>query len=226
MSATIGLLTIGQAPRPDGLAHDVGAVVGDVRVIERGALDGMSSGEVAALAPGPDDYRLVTLLASGAKVEIAKRGILPRLQAQIDALEEAGADATLLMCTGEFPAFRHWKPLIAPQAALYATVIALAAGGRVGSVTPLASQVEQARRKWSSLGVGDAVVVDADPYEGDPVANVTRAAERLRDEGASVCFLDCFGYDLTMKRAARAAFGGTVVLARSLAGRLAAEVAA
>jgi protein AroM len=222
--STIGLLTIGQSPRPDGLARDVGAVLGGARVIERGALDGLSRSEVEAMRPGDDDYRLVTLLHDGRSVVIAKRHVLPRLQAQIDALEGQGVGVTLLMCTGEFPAFRHTVPLLAPQAALYAVVRALAEGGRVSSLTPLGSQVEQARRKWASLGVGDAFVTDADPYGERPLEAVAAAAAAARAAGATVLFLDCFGYDLAMRDAARDAFAGTVVLARSLAARLAAEV--
>jgi protein AroM len=247
---TIGLLTIGQSPRPDGLASDVatvlgGGVLGDgvlgggvfgngvlgngvlgnARVLERGALDDAGDHDIAAMRPGEGDYRLVTLLRDGRSVEVAKRHLLPRLQAQIDALEEDGADVTLLMCTGEFPSFRHRRPLLAPQAALYAVVTALAAGGRVASLTPLESQVEQARRKWASLGVADAFVTHADPYGAEPLREVAAGAARAAEAGAGVCFLDCFGYDLRMRDAAREAFPGQVVLARSLAARLAAEVA-
>lgn len=223
--STIGLLTIGESPRPDGLARDVATVVGG-RVLERGGLDGLSRGEIDAMRPGDGDYRLVTLLQDGTPVEIAKRHLLPHLQAQIDALEADGAAITLLMCTGEFPAFRHDKPLLAPQAALYALVRALAEGGRVASLTPLASQVEQARRKWATLGVADAFVTDADPYRGTAHDVVAAGATRARDAGASVLFMDCFGYDLGMRGAAHETFGGTVVLARSMAARLAAEISA
>jgi len=225
MSLTIGLLTIGQAPRPDGLARDVGAVVAGAKVLERGALDGLTREQVAAMRPSADDYRLVTLMSDGGSVQIAKRFILPRLQEQIEALEDEGADVTLLMCTGAFPTFQHRRPLLAPQAALYGVVKALAVGGRVGALTPLAAQVEQARGKWSEMGVPDTFVTAADPYCDDPVVEVRAGAARSRAAGATVLFLDCFGYDLRMKRAATEAFGGPVVLARSMAARLAAEVA-
>jgi protein AroM len=237
MTTTVGLLTIGQSPRPDGLARDVAAVLGGARVLERGALDGLGIDEVEAMRPGPDDYRLVTLLRDRTPVQVDKAALLPRLQAHIDALEQEGADITLLMCTGEFPPFRHAKPLLAPQAALYAVVIALAEDGRVASLTPLPGQVEQARRKWASMGVLDAFVTPADPYAADPCREVAAAAARAAGAvsatgadvagaaGAGVLFMDCFGYDLAMRDAARSAFPGTVVLARSLAARLAAEVA-
>lgn len=225
MSATIGLLTIGQAPRPDGLARDVAAVAAGAKVIEKGALDGLGRAEIAEMRPGEDDYQLVTLLSDGTSVHIAKRFILRLLQSQIEALEAAGAQVTLLMCTGTFPGFSHRRPLLAPQAALYGVVKGMAAGGRVASLAPLPSQVEQSRRKWAEFGVEDAFVTSADPYGADPVGAVAAGASQARETGAAVLFLDCFGYDLRMRDAARGAFDGPVVLARSMAARLAAEIA-
>ncbi|MFO7543918.1 MAG: AroM family protein [Trueperaceae bacterium] len=226
MRGPVGLLTIGQAPRPDGLASDVAAVLGDVPVIERGALDGLSLADVAAMGPKIGDDTLVTLLADGTNVTIAKRAVLALLQNGIDALERHGVTITLLMCTGAFPVFRHRQVLLAPQAALYATVRAFAAEGKVGSLTPLPEQLPMARRKWAELGVENAVVAAADPYGDDPLRAVAAGAARLRDEGASVCFMDCFGYDLGMRDVATSGFGGPVVLARSMAARMAAEVVA
>jgi len=226
MAATVGLLTIGEAPRPDGLARDMAQVLGNVRVVERGALDGLDTSGVVALAPGEGDDTLVTLRADGSSVRIAKRGILQRLQLRIEQLEgEDGADVVLLMCTGAFPPFRHERPLLVPQRALYATVGAYAAGGgRIGSLTPLAEQREAALRKWRDFGREDVAVRTADPYARDAVSQVERAANELREDGAKVLFMDCFGYDLGMKAAARKEFGGPVVLARSMAARMAMEV--
>lgn len=223
--ATLGLLTIGQSPRPDGLARDVAAASGGGDVLERGALDGLDRSALAAMRPSEGDYRLITLLRDGTSVEIAKRYILERLQAQIEGLEADGADAILLMCTGEFPPFRHRVPLVLPQLALYGVVRGLAGDGRVASLTPLRSQTAQAAAKWASLGVPDAVVVDADPYADDALERVAAGAAHARAEGAAALFMDCFGYDAAMGGAARAAFGGPVVVARSMAARIAAEVA-
>lgn len=225
--ARLGLLTIGQSPRPDGLARDVAAIVGPrSEVIERGALDGLGDAELERSRPSDADEALVTLLADGRNVVVTKDAVVQRLQAHVDALEAGGVAAILLMCTGAFPPLRHRVPLIAPQEALYAAVRAVAGAGSVGSVTPLERQVEAARRRWIAQGVAEPVVVVADPYCADPHAAVRAAATSLRAEGARVCFLDCFGFDLAMRDTARDAFGGPVVLARSLAARLAAEVMA
>jgi protein AroM len=226
MGKTLGILTIGQSPRPDGLARDVQKVLGTgVQVIERGALDGLSRKEVDALQPGESDYRLITLLNDHTPVQIAKKPILYRLQRHITDLERnCGIDATLLMCTGEFPHFDHERPLIKPQESLYGVVKGLAGGGTVGSLTPLESQLSQARDKWLSMGYTDVALADADPYCDDPIQAVTSATEKVRSEGASVLFMDCFGYDLRMGAAATAVFDGPVILARSMAARIASEV--
>jgi protein AroM len=221
----IGLLTIGQSPRPDHLARDVAAATPTARVIERGALDGLTRDQLTSFAPHDDDYRLVTLLADGTSVVIAKRFILERLQRQITALEDEGADVVLLMCTGEFPPFAHRVPLILPQRPLYGIALGLAEGGRVASLTPLTTQVEQARRKWHALGAPDAIVLAADPYGPDPSSAVAAAAAEAAAAGATVLFGDCFGYDAAMGAAARRAFPGSVVIARSMAARIAAEIA-
>jgi protein AroM len=227
-TATVGVLTIGQSPRPDGLGRDIRAVLGPaVTVIERGALDGLSRDEIAAMSPKEGDYRLITLLNDGTSVQLSEPKVLARIQAQITDLEQSDeVDAVLLMCTGEFPRFEHAKPLLAPQDALYGTVIGLAGDGRVGDLVPLAEQIEYSRRKWRDLGAADAVVDFASPYGTDPIAAIAEAAGRVRAAGATVLFMDCFGFNLEMKAAAQAAFGGPVVLARSMAARLIAEMIA
>jgi len=222
----LGLLTIGQAPRADALADDVQAVLGDAaEVVERGALDGLTFDEVAALAPGEADDLLVTLLADGTPVRLGKRAILERLQAQVKRLEEEdGARATLLMCTGYFPDFRHRRPLLQPQAALYGVVKGIAADDRIGAMPPVPDQVAMARREWRAMGVEDPVIVTADPYGPDPLRRIADAAREAREQGARVLFMDCFGYDLRMRDAAAAEFPGPIVLARSMAARLVAEI--
>ncbi|HET7037440.1 MAG TPA: AroM family protein [Thermomicrobiaceae bacterium] len=224
----LGVLTIGQSPRADGLTRDVQAIVGPgVRVVERGALDGLSRAEIDRLAPKPGDYHLITMLADGSSVQLGKAAILDRLQARIEQLEaEDEAGATLLMCTGAFPRFTHQRPLCQPQAALYGAVAGLAAGERIGALEPLVAQLDQGQAKWRALGHDDVILAAANPYVPEPLEAIRRSAAGVREAGAGILFMDCFGYSLEMAAAARAAFGGPVVLARSLAARLAAELIA
>jgi protein AroM len=224
---TIGVLTIGQSPRADRLGDDVRAVLGrNVRVIERGALDGMSNTEIDEIAPrSPDEYRLITLLRDGRSVEIGKPAILARLQRHVTDLEQnEGVEAVLLMCTGAFPPFEHRKPLLLPQEALYGAVAGIAGGGRIGALIPLESQRDQALRKWNERGVTDIRVYPASPYGDDPAAAIDRASAIAQQDGVTALFMDCFGYDREMKRIAQSAFRGPVVLARTMAARLIAEM--
>ena len=100
----------------------------------------------------------------------------------------------------------------------------MAGEGRIGALIPLESKRDQSRRKWHERGVSDVRRFPASPYDGDPMDAIERAGGEARGSGVSVLFMDCFGYDSAMKAAARRGFGGPVVLARTLAARLIAEV--
>jgi AroM protein len=70
-----------------------------------------------------------------------------------------------------------------------------------------------------------AHVVTADPYAPEPHGGVTEAATRAQESGAGVLFIDCFGFNLATRDTAAAHFAGAIVLARSMAARLPAEIA-
>jgi len=225
----VGLLTIGQAPRHDSLAREVRAILGEaIRVVERGALDGLNGDDLAALGVALNDgFPLTTQMADGRAVVVDERALVPLLNAQIHQLEDYDdAEATLLMCTGRFPELSHRRPLLQPHSALFQVVAAIAGDHQLVSLTPLAQQLEPSRRNWLCAGVAGTELMVADPYGADPIGAVTSAAEAARAGGAEFLYMDCFGYDLAMKDAARRAFQGPVVLARSLAARLFAEIIA
>jgi protein AroM len=220
----IGVLTIGQAPRADDVAAELGQVLGPgYAIIERGALDDLGPAEIERHGPEPGHYLLVSLLRNGRSVRLSKQKILPLLQQRIDALGEDGVDAILLLCTGTFPEFKSDRLIVQPQEALYHLTVGLARGKRIGALTPLADQLEQARAKWREYGI-DPVLAAASPYTGED--EVTPAARDLAERGADLIFMDCMGYSLAMKARARAAAGGCpVILARSAIARMLAEVA-
>jgi protein AroM len=222
---TIGVLTIGQAPRADDTVSELRQILGPgYRIIERGALDDLADAEIARLAPDPGEYLLISLLRDGRSVRLSKQKILGLLQEKIDALGEDGVDAILLLCTGTFPAFKSDRLIVEPQHALYHLTIGLAGSARrIGALIPLADQMSQARAKWREYGV-DVVLAAASPYTG--VDEVTPAARDLAERGAELIFMDCMGYSRPMKARAQVAAGGCpVILARSAIARVLAEVA-
>lgn len=218
---SVGLITIGQSPRAD-MVPEMSRWIGPARVLERGALDGMDGREISALRPGPEDYPLVTRLNDGSSVTIAKRLLLPRVQSAVTELEDEGADVVVLVCTGEFPAFRHRVPLLTAERLFVDGARAISRGTRVGVVCPLPDQEELTREKWSFLGDG-LRVASGSPYEEDP-EGLRLAARELGRRGVDYVVMDCMGYTQEMKELVMREAGAPAILARSVVARLAAEV--
>ena len=118
----VGLVTIGQSPRPD-IVPDMAAIIGPgVDIREAGALDGLTRAEVDALKPTGDDEILVTRLTDGTGVFVGKQKIVRLVEERIARLERDGAQLTALLCTGAFPPLRATRSLIQPQPVLFGTL--------------------------------------------------------------------------------------------------------
>jgi protein AroM len=219
---TLGLITIGQAPRIDVVPEMLHVLGPAVQVREAGALDGLSRAEVSALAPRLEDEVLVTRLQDGTSVEVAEREIVPRLKERVDALVVEGADVVALLCTGEFPAFACPRPLLKPQVVLHHFVSSVAQGRRLGVVVPVSAQVASATQRWQTAA-GEVCVVAASPYTADARGR-DQAAAALRDWGADLLVLDCLGFDRSMKARAAAIAGVPVILPRTVLARTLAEL--
>jgi protein AroM len=224
MSRTIvGLVTIGQAPRDDVVPDMVEILGAGVELREAGALDGLSRAEVAALAPGPGDDILITRLADGSSTFVAKRHVVPRLQACIAGLEAGGAALNVLLCTGKFPRFTAARPLLEPQPVLLGLLRALTFTGRLGVLTPSIPHVPQTEARWRGDGF-DPVVVPLSPYEEHEAAAVTRAATALLAGGAGLVVMDCIGFRDKTRRELTALLGVPVLVSNLLVARVAAEL--
>jgi protein AroM len=217
----LGVVTIGQSPRSDMVPELINWLP-SVEVRERGALDDLSPAQIEALAPTPGDETLTTRLRDGSSVVIGRAGILPRLQAQIDILEAGGADAVLIVCTGEFPGFRHSRPLLLAGPLMTAGLSAIAGDSVIGVICPLAEQEQQSYEKFAHLEQ-KVKVAWATPYQPG-VAAIEEAARSLAADGAEILVLDCMGYTQAHREAAVAAANRPVVLSRSVVARLTAEL--
>lgn len=219
--ARLGIVTIGQSPRVD-MVPEMTAWLPPVELVERGALDGLTRAEIAVLAPGEQSGEvLTTRLDDGSSVDLDHDLIVARVQDAIEWLEATGVDATLVVCTGHFPPLRHARPLLLAERLLVAGVRGLTGSGRLGVVCPLPEQEEMSRAKWPG-----ALVAAATPYREGAERTVAEAARRLVGAGAEWIVFDCMGYTDAMRRAAAAAAGVPVLLARSVVARLAGEVVA
>ncbi|GHI94408.1 AroM family protein [Streptomyces olivaceus] len=227
----LGLVTIGQAPRTD-LGPDAAPLLPGVRLVEYGALDQddfTGPGEAAtrrAVAPAPGEAPLVSRLRDGGSAVLGHDALLPRMERAVARAEQDGAVATLLLCTGHFPAVRSARPLLHAEPLVQGAVAAIVADAPVGLVCPHPGQVDDVVRRWSALPLGTVTAAGADPYamHDEALRQIAEAARTLAEDGAAWLVLDCIGYTEEMRRVAVGAAGRPVLLARSLAIRAAAEV--
>ncbi|MDN5963125.1 MAG: AroM family protein [Actinomyces sp.] len=219
----LGLVTIGQAPRVD-LLPDVRPVLGGFPYVEHGALDDLTPHTLEQVAPGPDETPLASRMRDGSLARISPSRLLPLLARAVERCVDDGAGAVLILCTG------HLGEVVAPVPVLHAEPLAQAGVRAIigeeslGIVNPLPDQCQEAAGRWSQV-LGRAVLgCAANPYTQGP-DEVAAAACELREQGARWVFLDCIGYTEQMRRAAVEASGLPVLLARSIAVRLAVEAA-
>lgn len=215
----IGAVTIGQSPRADVLPEFRRALGLEAQVVERGGLDGLTPGQVRALAPREGDGVLVTRLADGTEVRLAERPAARRIERDVRALEAEGVELIVLFCTGTFPGLASRVPLIVPDPLLNHLVAALLPAGVLGVVMPAADQLPAAARKWRLSGlevVGEAV----SPYSAAP-AEVEQAARRMAARRPDLIVLDCIGFSGEIRRVFRRITGRPVLLPRAVLGRVA-----
>ncbi|MEV7086409.1 AroM family protein [Streptomyces sp. NPDC093085] len=231
--SALGLVTIGQAPRTD-LRPDAEPLLPGVRLVEHGALDDDRFDGASAeatrrlLAPEPGEAPLVSRLRDGGSVVLGHAALVPRMEEAVARAERDGAAATLVLCTGHFPALRSTRPLLFAEPLVQRAVAAIVGTDPVGILCPHPDQAEDVVRRFSEVLPGRIQAAGANPYAPRERAlhEVAEAAATLADRGSAWLLLDCIGYTEEMRRAAARAADRPVLLARALAVRMAGEVVA
>ena len=167
----LGILTIGQAPRPDVVPIIDRHVPAAIQRIHRGVLDGLSRGEIdRRYRPEPGEPVLVSRLQDGAEVELSRRRIQDGVQEALRALEAEGCDAILLLCTGTFDGLECGKAwLVEPDHIVPAAVAGLLEKRQLGVIVPIASQIGSESGKWRPLH-RPPIFAAASPYAATPDA--------------------------------------------------------
>lgn len=190
MNRTLGVLVIGQSPRPDLTQPLRDLLPADVVLREVGALDGLT------LADLPDAsgaaYPLGTRMRDGTAVTIPESFLLPLLQQQLDALEADDVAATVLLCAGSFAKLRGKRPLFKPFDIAQATLTSLGLR-RIAVLTPFAGQITPIQQRWHAAGFAAHVWAR-------PLADTADFANWLRGqlaqtEGVDCLLLDYVGHD-------------------------------
>jgi protein AroM len=214
--ATLGVVAIGQAPRPE-IEAELRRVLGEALPIALvGALDGLARAEIDRLTPRDSDDTLFTKLPNGDGVVISKTAVARHAQAQLDRFADQGTDVTLMCCTGAFPGLAARGPVVFPSAVLTSLATALLPRGRLGIFTPLPEQADQVRHKWGDRP-WDVVVEPLLPIHAP--AELAAAAERMAVRHPDLVILDCMSYTTAMKHTVRAITGARTLLGLSCAAR-------
>ena len=186
---TVGLLSLGQTPRPD-LATSVEHFLPGAKILVKGGLDDLSPEDTVTLALDPGTYPLMVLLADRSSLEVDMKRLIPLLAHKVEELYREGADYAVLMCSGGFPAFTANIPVIRPVSLLLAFAETAAPRKRVGIINPIASQQRPAAVHWEQQGftVHSAF---ASPFEPEAVC---AAAQKLAAQGVECIVLDCMSF--------------------------------
>ena len=193
-----------------------------MRIVQAGALDGVSRKEIDALAPDPHDAdALITHLRDGANLLVAKRRIVPRLQACLDRLANEDVDAFAILCAGVFPPFTSRRPVLLPERCLAAVVDAVFDGRRLGVIVPIKEQQASSAERWARVDPGVVVTV-ASPY--DEPARLVAAAEELQRARVSLVVLECQGFTGAMKKVVREVTSAPALLPTTVLARFLAEL--
>ncbi len=197
MKKIIGMLTIGQTPRDDITPMFKEILGPNFKIMEAGALDGLSLEDVKGIEILPDDYVLVSRMRDGTEVKITKRFVIPRVQEKITELEEKGVRLTVIMCTGAFPQYELKGLVVTPQEILKGVLNGSLKKGKLGVVYPTEEQMPGAQSNFGSTDVETYADVTS-PYEGSE--EFEALADRLSAQNLDLILLNCFGFSSDLKK--------------------------
>ena len=226
MPRTLGVVTIGQAPRDDIAALFAEHAPPGTRVVLRGVLDGLGDAEIDALMPENGGDTLYTRLrgdrGGGSRdVRISKKAVIARSPAVLTRLRDDGCDAIVYACTGEFPPMTGDENVLFPSRVLNGLATGLLPRGRLGLLIPLAEQAEKLSAKWARPGL-EVVAEALAPSAGRDEA--TAAARRLAAKGPDLVAMDCMSYTPTTKDWVKPGLGVPALLAITATGRVLREM--
>jgi protein AroM len=222
MSAMIGILVIGQSPRPLLLREFRRVVPGSIPIVLRGALDGITREELARYAPQSADDTLLTVLSDGTDIRISHEIVAERAKIKLEEMQREGCRLILFCCTGEFAGLGSSLPLLFPSRIHTQVAQALAKDRRLGVFVPLPEQEAVASSRWHACGFSDVVTQAVVPNGSD--AEIERAASRMADAIVDLVVYDCMGYGHELRARADSITKVPSILSVSLVARVMAEL--
>lgn len=209
----LGVITIGQSPRPD-VVGEITRILGDnYEILEKGALDGFTVDEVKNFKPEPGKGVLVTRMRDGTEVKVTHDLVNPGIQKGITQLEKQGVDLILLVCTGTFPEFESRVLVVRPSEIVKGVTRAAIRKGRMASILPSMQQVGGAPVEKEEDGLV-TYLDSASPY--GPIAEVEKLGDRLAQKNLDLILLNCMGFTHKHKEIIRRKTGKPVIQSSAL----------
>lgn len=221
MSRTLGIATIGQAPREDIAALFSDHSPAGTRVVLRGCLDGLTEDEMAQRPPQDGADTLYTRLRGDRDIMISKIHVIERAANTLALLRQDGADAIVFACTGDFPPIAGDAGVLFPSRILNGLAHGLLPQGRLGLLIPLPEQREKLIAKWQRP---DLEVVAEALRPSANRAEINAAAERLKVTEPDLVAMDCMSYTPATKAAVTHVLGIPTLLAITATGRVMREL--
>lgn len=222
MKNRLGVIVIGQSPRPD-CVELFGSCLGEGdEVIVTGCLDDMSPADLETMKPAAGEKVLVGLDRNMNPITIPDALVRSRIPEKIREMEQAGANLVMINCSGRFERPECSVPLILPGDVLEHAILAIAAGRKVGVIVPDAEQIEQTRQQFIELGVVPQVEA-ASPF--GPRENLAEACGRLEAFGPEIIVMDCTSFDSEIRAFTRELTGKAVITAESVLLKFISEMA-
>lgn len=217
----IGLLVIGQSPRPD-LEGEFARIIGDraeIRLL--GALDHLDDAAIAEAAPTGDADTLYTTLPSGRSVLISKAAVIKGMAGRLDDLKAVDAAVWVVCCTGKFPTLTAPGVHFASDLLAGAVDGCLPGNGRLGVFIPMAAQAAECSRRWSRPG-RECITVPLSPGADDETIRI--AARDMAAHAPDLVVHDCISYTSRTRDIAHSIHGRQTLLAVSVCARFATEL--
>ncbi|APZ50483.1 AroM family protein [Salipiger abyssi] len=218
----IGMLVIGQAPRPALLA-EFASVLGDGAELKMlGALDHLDEAGLAAAAPTADRDTLFTTLPDGRSILISKAAVTEGMGQRLKDLEAMNAAVAIVCCTGKFPALEAPGVHFASDLVAGAVEGCLPANGRLGVFIPSAAQAAACIERWTTA-TRSCHCVPLSP--GAPDDEIRAAAAEMAEVAPDLVLHDCISYTSAARKLAASIHGRPALLASTTCARLAGELA-
>jgi protein AroM len=197
---TIGFANIAQSPQDDIVSSIMPFLPQDVRVVERGVLDGLTRIQIDELSPEEGQPGIASGLNDGDSVLLSHALIIPLMQKIVDKLvEEDAADLVVILCGADWSDIRSRKLVVNPGRLFPSIVTALSWGSTLGVIKPSSSQIAKEKKRYEDLGIS-AFTTSASPFIGDDRLEAARkAAEEVKNAGCDIIWMSCVAMDLEMK---------------------------